>query len=361
MIIKGFSIIICCYNSANRLPETLRHIAELQIPEGVPCELIIVNNACTDDTEQTAIVEWHKYQTVIDFSIIQEPVQGLSYARKKGFSAARYEFIVLCDDDNWLSSKYLVRSLQVFNEHQNIGVLGGNGLGICEIDPPDWLQLIKLFATGEQAPHSGPVEDKKVYGAGAILRKSAYQKLLDAGFKCLLTDRLKDLLSSGGDFELCYAIYLAGYEIWYDHELTFKHYFPKERLTISYYYNFIHASVKCLSVLDGYKIHFSNKAPDILYINSFLIKQLFHCKKEYLYYKAQTIRYPATSTKGIYARFRTKFFSLRIKSIYLDYYNVHVCVQNTMLLKKKLKALKTRPNFNLIQSKIKKYNLPFHF
>lgn len=352
MITKGFSIVICCYNSASRLPATLRHIAALEIPENVPCELIIVNNACTDNTEQIAIAEWNQYTTAINFSIVQESTPGLSYAREKGFFEARYEYVILCDDDNWLSPQYLVQSAKLFDKHPGIGVLGGKGLGVCEIDPPEWFHLSKLFAVGEQAAQSGPVGEKKVYGAGAIVRNSAYQKLLKAGFKWLLTDRLKDLLSSGGDFELCYAIYLAGYEIWYDKELTFKHYFPKERLTLPYYYDYIRASVKCLSVLDGYKVHFFNDHPGIFYIARYLIKQLLYCKKEYLYHKKQAIKYPPTSAKGIFARFRTTFFLLRIKSIYQDYQNVQFAVHQTKLLKEKLKAVRGHRNIKFISSTI---------
>ncbi len=46
------SIVICCYNSAHRLPETIRHLLAQEIPEGLLWEVIVVDNACTDNTAQ---------------------------------------------------------------------------------------------------------------------------------------------------------------------------------------------------------------------------------------------------------------------------------------------------------------------
>lgn len=51
---EGISIIICCFNSAKRLPENLRHISSQQVGKGVDWEVIIVNNNSSDDTARAA-------------------------------------------------------------------------------------------------------------------------------------------------------------------------------------------------------------------------------------------------------------------------------------------------------------------
>jgi glycosyltransferase involved in cell wall biosynthesis len=336
MITEGFSVVICCYNSSARLPATLKYIANLEVPRALPCELIIVDNACNDDTVEVAKNEWQKYPSNIDLIIVKEETPGLSYARRTGFAEAKYEFIVLCDDDNWLESNYLVKALEIFEKHPHIGVLGGKGIAICETEPPEWLQYTKFFATGDQAPENGPVSNKKVYGAGAIMRKSAYEKILQAGFKSLLTDRVKDLLSSGGDFEICLAIYIAGYEIWFDNSLVFYHYFPKERLTVSYYNAYIQASVKCLTVLDGYSINLFREKAETFYINKYIIKQILFNKKEYFAFKRRILKYPKDSAFGIFIRFRINFFQLRVKGLIQDYRNIYCYAKQVWQFKKNL-------------------------
>ncbi len=50
----GVSIIICCYNSERRLPETLAHLFTQQVSEDIPWEIIVVNNASSDATSRIA-------------------------------------------------------------------------------------------------------------------------------------------------------------------------------------------------------------------------------------------------------------------------------------------------------------------
>ena len=46
---KGVSVIVCCYNSALRLPETIRHIVQQETPAEIDWEVVIVNNSSTDN------------------------------------------------------------------------------------------------------------------------------------------------------------------------------------------------------------------------------------------------------------------------------------------------------------------------
>jgi hypothetical protein len=73
-----------------------------------------------------------------------------------------------------------------------------------------------------------------VYGAGAVYRKSAITELKEKGFKFFLTDRIGKELVGGGDIELSRALRLAGWKIWYEVRLIFKHFIPKSRLTWQY-------------------------------------------------------------------------------------------------------------------------------
>ena len=249
----GVTILICCHNGAKRLPETLKHIAQQVVPSNIPWEVLIVDNKSTDMSAPVARTEWSKYQSPGKFRIVLEPVLGLSHARSRGFLEARYEYVVMCDDDNWLAPDYVENVYHIMSANTTIGALGGFGKLIFEVAPPKYIEHSNIFAAGEQGHGPGKVRANKIYGAGCVIRKSAYKKLYDLGFKSLLTDRKGREQSSGGDYELCYALALLGYDIWYDDRLRFSHFITQERLTWNYFMRYAKESAQCFEVLNAYR------------------------------------------------------------------------------------------------------------
>ena len=283
MSISGVSIVVCTFNGADKLPETIRHIAGQKVPANIPWEFIIVDNASKDNTQDVARREWSKYDCKAEFKIVVEPNPGLSYARSKGFASAKYEFIIMCDDDNWLNPHYVRLVHEIMVANTNIGALGGKGQLVYQVEPPEWVKSFSVFAGGAQAPRSGLVTDNTLYGAGCVIRKSGYERLIKNGFRSLLTDRLGKELSSGGDYELCYGLVMAGYDIWYDERLTFKHYIPKDRFSEEYYIQYLRESSKCFEVLEPYKIICEKKFINFKDFRVMMYKLLFYYMRRYSY------------------------------------------------------------------------------
>lgn len=271
---QGVSIIICCHNGSQRLPETILHIAQQVVPAYVPWELIIIDNGSTDDSTTVARAEWQKHRVDTYLRIVREPMLGLSYARVRGFKEARYEYMIMCDDDNWLAKDYVLNAYNIMSEKPTIGALGGFGKLVFEVEPPS-VELSYIFAAGEQAPRSGKVMENKVYGAGCVIRNVAYKRLMETGFKSLLTDRKGTELSSGGDHELCLALAILGYDIWYDDQLRFTHFITRDRLTWEYYLRYAYESSKCFNVISSYKMVAANAdihlIPWLVILRNFLV------------------------------------------------------------------------------------------
>jgi glycosyltransferase involved in cell wall biosynthesis len=280
MKLQGVSIVICCHNGSQRLPETIRHIAQQDVPAYIPWEFIIIDNGSTDDSAAVTRTEWQKHRVDTYLRIVKEPVLGLSYARERGFKEARYEYIILCDDDNWLAADYVSNVYSIMSEKPNVAALGGFGKLVYEIDPPV-IELSYIFAAGEQAPRSGKVMENKVYGAGCVIRKSAYKKLIDSGFKSLLTDRRGEELSSGGDYELCLALAILGYDIWYDERLRFTHFITKERLNWEYFLRYAYESSKCFNIISSYKM-IAEKSELSMVPRLFIFKSFLACCKTFI-------------------------------------------------------------------------------
>jgi glycosyltransferase involved in cell wall biosynthesis len=221
-VVDGVTVIICCYNSSTKLPSVLTHLAAQEVPRYIPWEVVIIDNASTDDTSQVALRVWPK-DGPAPLAVRYEPQLGLIHARHRGFSEAQYEFVSFIDDDSHRST---------------IGACGGFIEEICEIKPPWWFEKYKSnYAAGHQWPEPGDVTEKRGYlwGAGLTMRKSVWRKLICSGFRSLLTGRRKNSLTAGEDAELCFAIRMAGFQLWYDPRLHLRHYLPTRRLTWRYF------------------------------------------------------------------------------------------------------------------------------
>ena len=235
--ISGVSIILCCFNSAKRLPETLKHIAQQKVDKSLSWEVIVVNNNSTDATYELAASLWKSIEIDTELKVVHEATPGLSNARAKGMQYAKHDIILWCDDDNWLCDTYVQTAYDLMTKNENIGALGGWCEAAFEIEKPDWFDsCARYFAVSKQGKKSGDITSKKgcVYGAGMVLRKSHWEQLNTLGFKHLLGDRVGKSLSSGGDTEYCYALRLLGYKMWFDERLYFTHFMTKERLSLAY-------------------------------------------------------------------------------------------------------------------------------
>src|SRR5438067_13925901 len=99
----GVSVIVCCHNSAARLPPTLQHLAKQRLPDLTPWEVLLINNGSTDDTCAVAGQVWRTEGSPAPMRIVDQPKLGLSYARERGIATASYDTLVFVDDDNWLA------------------------------------------------------------------------------------------------------------------------------------------------------------------------------------------------------------------------------------------------------------------
>lgn len=228
---NGVSIIICCYNSAQRLPETLAHLKAQIVPEHIPWEVIVVDNASTDGTGEVAFSLWRNLPGV-PFRVVHEPKPGLMNARMKGFEAAQYEFVSFIDDDNWVAENWVQTVYEKMLEYPQAGAIGGRSEAVFESPPPDWFNNFKTaFAVGDQASEEGElIGGRTLWGAGLNLRKQAWLIIMNKDFLPLLSGRKGASLTAGEDSEICYAFLLSGWDLVYTPDLFFYHCLDSRRI-----------------------------------------------------------------------------------------------------------------------------------
>lgn len=91
------SIAICTYNHSDSLRVTLDAVGRARVPEGLRCELIVIDNASTDATAE--LVKNYRPENQLPVVYLFEPRQGQCFARNAGLAAARGRFIMFTDDD----------------------------------------------------------------------------------------------------------------------------------------------------------------------------------------------------------------------------------------------------------------------
>lgn len=234
---EGVTIVICSYNGAQLLPETLACLSRQQLSTlAVPTEVIVIDNASTDDTATVALESWPT-DCSIPLRVVHEPKSGLTCARVRGINEARYDIVCFVDSDNRVNPDWIETVAQLMAEHRDVGACGGQTEVAAEGTLPSWFQQFQAFyAVGPQADGAGDVTETRGYlwGAGLCLRKQAWQTLVERQFTFTLDDRKGNQLSAGGDAELCYALRLAGWRLWYEPRLNLQHFMTPERLNWNY-------------------------------------------------------------------------------------------------------------------------------
>lgn len=233
---RGVSIAICCHNSAARLPATLVHLASQARNATLPWEVIVVDNASTDDTAIVAVDHWPK-EIAVPLVVVHEPRLGKMYAFQTAFRQAVYEFVGFLDDDNWVCGDWVSEVARILSARPDVGACGGQTQAVCESAAPTWFETVApAYAVGSQGEGAGDVTETPghLWGAGLSVRRSAWDDLSSRGFVPTLTCRRGKSLSAGGDSEVCYALRIAGWKLWYSPSLMLQHFVPKNRLTWPY-------------------------------------------------------------------------------------------------------------------------------
>ncbi|BBD57360.1 family 2 glycosyl transferase [Nostoc sp. HK-01] len=237
-------------------------------------ELIVIDNL-TPDTSYIPSFDfsWHNCA-----KIIREESLGLTRARIAGINASRGSYLVFVDDDNVLDANYLSNVITIFQNHPNLGAIGGKSLPEFEVEPENWIKNFwvclalrdlgdevqiysfdQLSKQEKQHPLFAPI------GAGMALQRKAAQFYVDSiaeNVNRLSLDRTGKSLQSGGDCDINLTLLEAGWAVGYFPQLQLTHLISANRLTKDYLARLNRASSRSwVQVLDAHNIHPWQKIP----------------------------------------------------------------------------------------------------
>ena len=229
------SIVICCYNSGNKLNNVLNGIAELDICNiNATLEVIVVNNNSSDDTDERARILLKNLG--LNGRVVYEHEPGLIYARIRGVKEAKGELICFVDDDNILDRQYIKVATGIFIKYPHVGYLGGQSKLPENYYPvPEWFDKIShSFAVGRQRKNNGflDVNEPLLWGAGLIIKKSIFIDIIESGYEFKLKGRCHGVSLAGDDSEICYLFAQRRWAGYYTSELKITHVISKDRFNL---------------------------------------------------------------------------------------------------------------------------------
>ena len=226
------SIIVCTYNRADSLSETLDAIKAQLIPPNVNWELIVVDNNSKDHTKQVVEKAQSNFKTI---RYIFENKQGLSNARNRGISVAEGDVILFTDDDVLPEADWLEQTLLGLNKYQ-AKACGGYISPIWETSPPNWLSEhfygFLALRTNRNDDYIITQASDAPFGANMAFRREVFEEL---GFFDTSRGRKGNSLASGEDGEFFQRILSAGLTTVFIGKSRVHHKIEKFRLTKKYF------------------------------------------------------------------------------------------------------------------------------
>lgn len=252
---KGITVIICTYNGADRLINTINHLSTQQVKKDLNWELIFVDNASTDGSSEVVKSLWDQHSNLqVPLRLVYEKTPGKIFAFQKAIELAQYEYFITCDDDNWLKSDYVQTAFDILDNNPKIGALGGQGIAATTSSTlPEWFEAVQIgYAVGPQAEKDGDVTYKgMIWGAGLCSRTKLYIEMYN-NYPSILLNREDKRILTAEDSEYCLRLVLKGYQLHYDSRLSLHHYIPEGRLTLSYKNKLFENFKNAYHIMDNY-------------------------------------------------------------------------------------------------------------
>jgi hypothetical protein len=172
------SVIVCTFNRAASVGRSLAAMECLELPDRCSWELLVVNNASTDDTP--AVLATIAGRGILPLRVITEPEPGLSRARNAGVAAARGELLLFTDDDTIVDPGWLAAYLAAARRWPQASYFGGPVAPLFESASPRWINenlealspmLCRVDISGDERPIR---QSEQPFGPNMAFRRQGF-------------------------------------------------------------------------------------------------------------------------------------------------------------------------------------------
>ncbi len=229
------SVVICTYNRSGFLPGALDSLAHQTISRNW-YEVIVVNNASTDDTASICSLYISSHPNV-PIIYREENRPGASFARNTGAAIARAPLLCFMDDDAVADTDYLEKILHFFKQVPDAGGLGGRIIPRYIPAEPKWMSHYVSSLVG----HFHYSDSRTAFSGGKyplesnmIIRTADFKQI--GGFSESLPGVAGTVRIGGEGKDLFYRLMQLGRVIYYDPGVRVEHIVETKKLTPAYLY-----------------------------------------------------------------------------------------------------------------------------
>ena len=231
-----FTVVICTYNGAHRVPEVLNQLKQQVGIDRLNWEILVVDNNSTDHTAEVIRAIQADWPAAATLHYLFEPKQGPAYARQQAIQVANSELIGFLDDDNIPAQNWVAAAYCFGQTHPLAGAYGSRIHGDFEVDPPEDFQRIQaFFALTQRGDLPLRYERRRKVlppGAGLVVRRCAW--LENVPQHCILSGPIGNIRLGGEDLEVVSHIQNSAWEVWYNPAMEVSHKIAAKRITWDY-------------------------------------------------------------------------------------------------------------------------------
>jgi glucosyl-dolichyl phosphate glucuronosyltransferase len=224
------TVAICTWNRSALLAQALEQMTHLITPPNVEWELLVVNNNCTDATDETIAA----FSSRLPIRRVFEPKPGQSNARNAAVREAKGDYILWTDDDTRVHPNWIQVYADIFQRRPAAVVFGGPVRPLFAAPPPPWLERVWPLVAGAYAMRDLGTQPLRFDGGERMPFGANFAVRLDEQRRHLYDAELG--LKPGGNLR-CEEVVLvrtlldAGYEGWWVPQASVQHYIPVDRMT----------------------------------------------------------------------------------------------------------------------------------
>lgn len=240
----SLSVVICTYNRAASLAETLDSVNACDLPTGCDVELVLIDNNSNDDT--AAVCDRFAPGARMPFRRVLETAQGLSFARNRGIREAKGDVIIFTDDDVLVNATWLTAYATEFGEF-------GAECAFGRVHPewrgtrPDWFHnwLRPAYALLDYGDERFVVTttQHEFFGANFAVRR---QLLVDMGGFDVKLGRTKGKLFIGEETRVFLELIRRNARIVYNPAIEVHHVIEERRKEKAYMFRYYHDTAESL-------------------------------------------------------------------------------------------------------------------
>lgn len=226
------SVLFATHNGQSVLTETLEGYCNVD-SGNIRWEMIIVNNASTDNTSEILA----SFSKRIPLKIIDCPTPGKNIALNSAIQSIEGDYVIVTDDDAIPHKSFLSSWLATFETQKDYSLFGATIEPFFLTPAPEWMTSSRFHYEEIYAARNledGPIAAANIFGPNMAVRRSVFDSGMQFNEQIGPSSDNKDY-PMGSETEFCTRVERAGHKAWFSSSPSVQHIVRPNQITNSYW------------------------------------------------------------------------------------------------------------------------------